>query len=126
MAEGNGADLGHIVAMLGDVLAGQETIRRDLSQLKDETQREFAAVRMDIALVKQDLTLVKQDMMLVKQDMMLVKRDLASVKQDVASVRQEVALYHSSVMGHGIALSELQARLQRVEEHLNLPPLTPH
>ena len=112
MAEGNGADLGHIVAMLGDVLAGQETIRRDLSQLKDETQREFAAVRMDIALVKQDLA--------------LVKRDLASVKQDVASVRQEVALYHSSVMGHGIALTELQARLQRVEEHLNLPPLTPH
>ena len=119
MAEGNGANLGHIVAMLGDVLTGQEVIRRDLSQLKDETRQEFAAVRTEI-------TLVKQDLMLVKQDVMLVKRHLASVKQDVASVRQEVALYHSSVMGHGIALSELQARLQRVEEHLNLPPLTPH
>jgi hypothetical protein len=33
-----------------------------------------------------------------------------------------LAEYHSSVLGHGILISELDARLRRVETHLGLPP----
>lgn len=40
----------------------------------------------------------------------------------VDGLRQAVTAYHASVLGHGILLSELDARLRRVEHHLNLPP----
>jgi hypothetical protein len=31
--------------------------------------------------------------------------------------------YHSSVLGHGILISELERRVLRIEEHLHLPPV---
>jgi len=34
--------------------------------------------------------------------------------------------YHTSVIGHGILISELEARVRRVEQHLNLPAVDRH
>ena len=48
------------------------------------------------------------------------KREVTAVKGEVADLRQAVTHYHSSVMGHGILISELEARMRRVEDHLNL------
>jgi hypothetical protein len=33
-----------------------------------------------------------------------------------------VIVYHASVIGHGILISELDRRLRRIEDHLHLPP----
>ena len=44
------------------------------------------------------------------------------VDYKVDGLRQAVTQYHASVLGHGILISELDARLRRVEQHLNLPP----
>ena len=33
--------------------------------------------------------------------------------------------YHTSVIGHGVLISDLEARVRRVEQHLNLPSLYP-
>jgi signal transduction histidine kinase len=44
------------------------------------------------------------------------------VQSDIASLRQTVTGYHMSVLGHGILISELESRVRRIEEHLNLPP----
>ena len=38
-------------------------------------------------------------------------------------LRQTVVQYHSSVVGHGFLISDLEARVRRVERHLELPPL---
>ena len=46
---------------------------------------------------------------------------VGSIKGEVADLRQAVTHYHSSVVGHGILISELEARMRRVEDHLNLP-----
>ena len=51
-------------------------------------------------------------------------RRLADIESGQASLRQEVAQYHASVMGHGILISELDHRVRRIEEHLNLPSTT--
>ena len=109
---GNGADMGSIVSMLGHLVEAVDQVQRTQAEMlaqakreRDETRREFVSVRQDIASVRQEV---------------------ASMRQEVASVRQEVAGYHSSVMGHGILITELDARLRRVEDHLNLPPVSPH
>lgn len=47
----------------------------------------------------------------------------ASIKElewGLKDLRQAVTAYHASVMGHGILISELEARVQRIEAHLNL------
>ena len=46
--------------------------------------------------------------------------------EQVAGLRRAVVEYHTSVIGHGILISELEARVRRVEQHLNLPALDQH
>ena len=36
------------------------------------------------------------------------------------------AILAASVIGHGILISEPEARLRRIEQHLDLPPLDAH
>jgi hypothetical protein len=48
---------------------------------------------------------------------------LDNLEDGVASLRQTLTQYHASVMGHGILFSELEHRVRRTEEHLNLPPV---
>jgi hypothetical protein len=48
---------------------------------------------------------------------------LDSLEDGVASLRQTLTQYHASVMGHGILFSEVEHRVRRIEEHLNLPPV---
>lgn len=46
----------------------------------------------------------------------------SEIRSDITSLRRALTEYHASVLGHGILISELDSRLRRVEEHLNLPP----
>jgi hypothetical protein len=98
MAEGNGADVGSMAAVLGQVLRNVEKLSVDMGQLKS------------------DLGQFKSE----------TKRDFSRVHADIAVLRQEVAQYHGSVAGHGMLITEVQARLSRIEEHLNLPPFEAH
>ncbi|MEO5374147.1 MAG: hypothetical protein H7840_07675 [Alphaproteobacteria bacterium] len=54
-----------------------------------------------------------------------IRRELATKadKADVAFLRQTVTEYHSSVMGHGILISELDERVRRLERHVGVAPL---
>lgn len=94
--------------------------------------------------MRADITSVKADVELIRSQM-ATKEELASLRADVASdlltmqeknnaehkatremvvgLRRAVIDYHSSVIGHGILISELDARMRRVEEHLNLPAI---
>ena len=49
---------------------------------------------------------------------------LAHLESGQANRRQELALYHASVMGHGVLISELDHRVRRIEQHLKQPPAT--
>ena len=47
------------------------------------------------------------------------------LSEQIVGLRRAVIEYHTSVIGHGILISELEARMRRVEQHLNLPSLNP-
>ncbi len=111
VSEGNGVDLGTIVAMLHGVLSAQETQGRKL---------DAQAARVDDQGRKTDSLATKLDVLTARVDDQ--GRKLDRLSGDVATLRQTVIEYHASVLGHGILISELDARLRRVEQHLNLPP----
>jgi hypothetical protein len=49
-------------------------------------------------------------------------RKLDDLASQVAGLRQALAEYHASVLGRGILISDLEERIRRIEQHLNLPP----
>jgi hypothetical protein len=53
-------------------------------------------------------------------DLIVQRRELS---EQIVGLRRAVVEYHSSVIGHGILISELEERVRRVERHLDLPPL---
>jgi hypothetical protein len=46
--------------------------------------------------------------------------------EQIAGLRRAVVEYHSVVIGHGVLISELEARMRRVEQHLDLPAFDAH
>jgi len=95
-------------------------------------------MRADIGDVKGDMANVKTNLADLKSDVSGLKGDMHSLRADVASdllvhrkemgdqivgLRRAVMEYHTSVIGHGILISELEARVRRMEQHLNLPSM---
>lgn len=97
MSQGNGADLGHITAMLQQLIVGQDQQGRRL----DDQGRRLDELTGEVRSLRSDVT---------------------GLRADVTGLRQAVVEYHSAVIGHGVLISELEARMRRVEQHLNLPP----
>ena len=40
--------------------------------------------------------------------------------EQISGLRRAVVEYHSAVLGHGMLISELEARVRRIERHLDL------
>lgn len=104
MSTSNGTDLGRLVSMVQAVLVGQDAIRTELAdhgrQLRDL-----------------NATVAEHGRMLADHG-----RQLRDLQATVVDLRSAVGNYHASVLGHGILISELEARVARVERHLSLPP----
>ena len=85
------------------------------------------ATKADIADLRSEMGSLRAD---VASDFIEVRREIAGVRKDlgeqVVGLRRAVVEYHTSVIGHGIIISDLEARLRRVEQHLDLPPLDAH
>ncbi|HSV01008.1 MAG TPA: hypothetical protein VLI91_12965 [Roseiarcus sp.] len=94
-------------------------------------------LRADIGDVKSEVQTLKGEVQTLKAAM-ATKSDLHSLRADVASdmltmqketreqivgLRRAVVEYHSGVIGHGLIISELEERVRRLEQHLNLPSL---
>ncbi len=95
------------------------------------------ALRADIGDIRGEIRTVKAEMA-TKSDLQSLKSDLQSLRADVASdlarmqketreqivgLRRAVIEYHSAVIGHVLIISELEERVRRLEQHLNLPSL---
>jgi hypothetical protein len=83
MSSSNGADLGQVMAFVGDVLAGQ-------TQMLDRMDRLELRVR--------------------------------EIECQVKELSSQVTAYHGSVVGHGVLISELETRVQKIEERLEPLP----
>jgi hypothetical protein len=47
----------------------------------------------------------------------------AEMRANIAELRHTLTQYHSSVLGHGILISDLERRVHRIEDHLHMPPV---
>jgi hypothetical protein len=102
-------------------------IQRLLRDIRENmaTKDELAALRAETALRSEAVTKDEFESRLnslradVASDMILNRKELSD---QIVGLRRAVVEYHSTTVGHGILISELEARVRRVEQHLNLPP----
>jgi hypothetical protein len=85
----------------------------------DSVGSEVAGLRSEVADVKSDMHTLRAD---VAADFLSTRKELG---EQIVGLRRAVIEYHTSVIGHGVLISELEARVRRVEQHLNLPSLNP-
>jgi chromosome segregation ATPase len=101
-------------------LASKDEVRAMRAEVSD-LRSEVAGVKSGVESLRTEL---KSDMHSLRAD---VAADLLSTRKElseqIVGLRRAVIEYHTSVIGHGILISELEARVRRVEQHLNLPSL---
>ena len=97
------AELGDARTELSDMRANFAT-KSDVEGLGAELGAEMNSLRADVA-----------------SDIMTTRKELS---QQIVGLRRAVIDYHTSVVGHGVLISDLEARVRRVEQHLNLPSLS--
>jgi hypothetical protein len=82
-------------------------IRADVAETKAELKSEIrslaAAVTSDILTVSARIDATRKEL-----------------SDQIVGLRRAVVEYHSAVIDHGVLISELEARLRGVEQHLNL------
>jgi len=97
------ADIGDMRTEIGGV---NSSLSAKIDGLGTESQADIRSLRADLA-----------------SDMIVNRKEMSD---QIAGLRRAVVEYHTSVIGHGIIISELEARVRRVEQHLNLPALDQH
>ena len=85
-------------------------------------------IRADVARVDKKVETVKLDLHSEIQSLRAdVVADFVAVRKEmgeqIAGLRRAVVEYHSAVLGHGVLISGLEARVRRIERHLDLPAL---
>ena len=103
-----------------------------LQLLRD--MREEMATKSDLAEVKCDFADLRSEVKSLRADVAsdLIARagrqaaEHKQTREQIVGLRRAVVEYHTSVIGHGILISELEARVRRLEQHLELPPAETH
>ncbi len=90
-----------------------DDLRSEMNSLRGELRSEINSLRADVAA---DLHELRAEMASQQKE----------TREQIVGLRRAVIEYHSTVVGHGILISELEERVRRVEQHLNLPPLNAH
>lgn len=88
-------------------------IRGDVANLDAKVDFKVDQVRSELQSLRAD----------VASDMLRMEKD---TRDQIVGLRRAVIEYHSTVIGHGLLISELEARVRRVEQHLNLPSMDSH
>ena len=103
-----------------------------LRQMRAElaTKADLNSMRSEVGVIKSDMDALRSEL---KSDMHTLRADVAAdilstrkeLGEQIMGLRRAVLEYHTSVIGHGSLISDLEARVRRVEQHLNLPSLYP-
>ena len=103
------------------VLQHLRGLRADFADMKGELKsvREEMATKADL---KADLNSLRAD---VASDLLEVRKEIAGLRKEtreqIVGVRRALIEYHSAVVGHGMLISDLEERVRRLEQHLDLP-----
>ncbi len=94
--------------------ADLEALRADL-RAELASKSELGSLRSEL---KSDIRSLRAD---VASDLLTMRKELTD---QIVGLRRAVVDYHTSVVGHGVLISDLEARVRRVEQHLNLPSMS--
>ncbi len=83
---------------------------------------DFQAMFDMIMRVSAAAELLQAQMTQVQADIRDLKHGQSELKHGQSSIRSELAHYHASVMGHGILITELDERVRRIEQRLDIHP----
>ncbi len=101
-----------VLALLRDMRADMASMRADM------------ATKADIAELKSDMHSLRAD---VASDLLTAQArndaEHKNTRDQIVGLRRAVIEYHSAALGHGVLISELEARVRRLEQHLSLPDL---
>lgn len=101
-----------VLKLLREMRGEMADMRSEMHGIRDDLRAEIHSLRADVA----------SDLHTLDAKLGAVRKDLSD---QIVGLRRAVVDYHSSVVGHGvIIISEIEARLRRVEQHLDLPPLS--
>jgi hypothetical protein len=92
------------------VLELLRNIRADVARVDEKVETARLHLRSEIQSLRADVT----------ADFVAVRKEIG---EQVAGLRRAVVEYHSAVLGHGALISGLEARVRRIERHLDLPAL---
>lgn len=106
---------------MGSVSSEPESL---VLQLLRDMRAEMGEMRVDL---KSDIQSLRAD---VASDLLAAEAKAAAehkqTREQIVGLRRAVIEYHTTVIGRGVLISELEARLRRVEQHLDLPPPEAH
>lgn len=88
-------------------------MRAEMSDMRADLKSDMHSLRADVA---SDLIALE-----ARQD-----DKHKQTREQIVGLRRAVVEYHSSVIGHGLLISELEERVRRVEQHLGLPGIGAH
>ena len=98
-----------ILRLLRDMRAEMAT-KADLGAIRAEMATEFANVRAEMvtkAELQSQMRSLRAD---VASDLLIMRKELS---EQIVGLRRAVVDYHSAVVGHGMLISDLEARLRR-------------
>jgi chromosome segregation ATPase len=90
-----------------DIARVDEKIDVKVDGAKSELRSEINSLRADVA----------SDFVAVNARIDAVRKETG---EQIAGLRRAVVEYHSAVLGHGVLISDLEARVRRMEQHLGL------
>jgi chromosome segregation ATPase len=115
---GNGPDIAAVYGLLREVAATVASHDRRFDRI--DQRLDGLETRMDRLEARMDRLEARMDRLETRMDHLEARMD--HLEGEVRSVRQTLVAYHSSVLGHGILISELEDRVRRIERHLDIPP----
>ena len=102
------------------VLQHLRSLRADIAEVKAELKAEINSLRADMS---SEINSLRAD---VASDFVNVNKEIAGLRKEtreqIVGVRRALTEYHSAVVGHGILISDLEERVQRIEQRLDMSP----
>ena len=108
-----------VLHLLRGMRADMTEMRGDIADIR-ATMATKMATKDDIAEVRSEMHSLRAG---VASDLLSLEKRLS---EQIAGLRRAVMEYHSTAIGHGVLFTELEERVRKIEQHLNLTPPEPH
>ena len=109
-----------VLHLLREMRAETASMRAEMASMRAEmaTKGDLAALRSE---VKSDMTSLRAD---IAADLHMLQAKMATgtkhAREQIEGLRRALMDYHASVVSQGVLVGEHDARLHRIEKHLDL------